>query len=386
MNIIEIPSFFPPYGGEFCLEQSKALVNQGHNVEVLACIQLSIKRSLHDYLFAHTGERAIQMMGVNVRRREIRGTPRCIKQNVTRWTNNVLQMFRRYVRKKGKPDIVHAHCAKWAGYAAYLIYKEYGIPYVITEHLSSMVYKDEFGETGEGCWQIPLLRQALLKASMVVPVAEELVEDVSRYFGLDYRWQAISNIIETNFFSFYDRSNHVHNVFKYCCIANYIPLKGYDVLFNAFRIIQRKYPSCQLHIAGVGTDGQECKMAIGNNCNIVAHGCLDKDGVRQLLHECDCLVLASRSEAQPLVLLEAMSTGLPVISTSAVPKIERIKGGCFVVDVDDIEGLAESMEQVMNIHEFDGKTISQKVADIASPRVVGGQLSHLFSSLIVNKN
>ena len=48
MHILEIPSFFPPYGGEFCLEQARALQALGHEVRVLSNVQLSIKRSISE--------------------------------------------------------------------------------------------------------------------------------------------------------------------------------------------------------------------------------------------------------------------------------------------------------------------------------------------------
>ena len=42
MHILEIPSFFTPYGGEFCLEQAKALKALGHEVRILSNVQLGI--------------------------------------------------------------------------------------------------------------------------------------------------------------------------------------------------------------------------------------------------------------------------------------------------------------------------------------------------------
>ena len=51
MHILEIPSFFPPYGGEFCLEQSKALQQLGHEVRILSHVQLGITKGWKDYLF-----------------------------------------------------------------------------------------------------------------------------------------------------------------------------------------------------------------------------------------------------------------------------------------------------------------------------------------------
>ena len=41
MHILEIPSFFTPYGGEFCLDQAKALKAVGHEVRILSNVQLA---------------------------------------------------------------------------------------------------------------------------------------------------------------------------------------------------------------------------------------------------------------------------------------------------------------------------------------------------------
>ena len=40
MHMLEIPSFLPPYGGYFCIEQAKALAACGHEVGILHCQQL----------------------------------------------------------------------------------------------------------------------------------------------------------------------------------------------------------------------------------------------------------------------------------------------------------------------------------------------------------
>ena len=75
-----------------------------------------------------------------------------------RWVCIVESMFDDYIKKYGKPDILHAHCAKWAGYVAMQLSKAYGVPYVITEHLPLMILKDEFGNPPSTAWQIPLLK------------------------------------------------------------------------------------------------------------------------------------------------------------------------------------------------------------------------------------
>ena len=142
--------------------------------------------------------------------------------------------------------------------------------------------------------------------------------------------------------------------------------------------------NAELHIAGRGTDSEKCCSMLSDG--IITHGMLDKEAVRALLYQSDALVLASRSEVQPLVLLEAMSTGIPVIATECIPQSLRIEGGCTIVPVDDIAALTEAMKQVVEQTDYDGKKVSETVCQMASPGVVGRQLSELFSSIILSSS
>lgn len=388
MKIVEIPSFFTPYGGEFCLEQSKALSAYGNEVTILANVQLAVRRGILPFLSTPYNRRKMKVGGITVYRSDMRGIPLCVRPNVNRWVNIVRSMFRTYVKENGKPDIIHAHCAKWAGYAAYMINKEYDIPFVITEHLSSMIFKKEFGDDISRAWQIPLLKEAYKAADMVVPVSAELVDDIACYFGTDYRWTAISNIIDTDFFAYRERPSLQGRNFRFCCLANFIPLKGYDVLLPAFDMLADKHVEVELHIAGRFTDSKDCGNMVSrlrHKDKVTVHGELSKHDVRDLLYDCDCLVLATRSEAQGLVLLEAMSTGIPAISTTCVPNNAAIEGGTLIVPVDDVEALRDCMERVVSGYVFDGKAISAAVGKSVSPEVIGKQLSDLFTDIVTER-
>ena len=181
MHILEIPSFFPPYGGLFCLDQAKALKSLGHEVRILSNVQLGATIGLRDYVVRPYLRYEHVMDGITVCQSYQRGLPHMVRHNVNRWVTIVCSMFDDYVQKYGKPDILHAHCAKWAGYAAMKISRQYGVPYVITEHLPLMLLEEEFGKAPSSAWQIPLLRQAYEQADMVLPVSEELVDDIACY-------------------------------------------------------------------------------------------------------------------------------------------------------------------------------------------------------------
>lgn len=386
MHILEIPSFFPPYGGLFCLDQAKALSALGHEVRILSNVQIGMTIGFRDYLNLPFRRYEHEMDGITVCQSYQRGVPKVIRPNVKRWVSIVCSMFADYVKKYGKPDILHAHCAKWAGYAAMKISQRYDIPYVITEHLPLMLLEQEYGKAPSSAWQIPLLKQAYQKAAMVLPVSEELVEDTACYYGKDYQWQSLSNVIDTDFFCYQPRPSREGRRFRFCCLADYQPRKGYDVLFAAYRQLQNAGCNVELHIAGLFTDRQDCLYAMARRWlhHVKAYGRIDRQRVRDLLYQCDALVLASRSEVQPLVLLEAMSTGIPVVSTECVPQSLRIEGGSVIVPIDDITALAKAMRSVMEQPAIDGRALSDQVASMASPEVVGKKLEELFSGIVAS--
>ena len=375
MHILEIPSFFTPYGGEFCLEQAKAFKALGHEVRILSNVQLGITIGGKDFLVLPSCRFEHQQDGVTICQSYQRGVPLLVRYNVNRWIAIVCSMFEDYLKRYGKPDILHAHCAKWAGYAAMLISQDYGVPYVITEHLPKMLLDAELGKNPTGAWQIPLLKEAYQKADMVVPVSEELVDDIACYFGKDYRWTAISNTVDTTFFHYQQRSSSDGRPFRFCCLADNSYRKGYDVLIKAFEVLLDNGCNVELHVAGRNTERLYCRQ-------MNTYGLLDRQGVRDLLYHCDALVLASRSETQGLVLLEAMSTGIPAISTVAIPKSVRIDCGCNYVPIDDAEALAAAMKQVIEADDFDGRKVSESVSKIASPSVIAKQLEQLFSDIL----
>lgn len=379
MHILEIPSFFTPYGGEFCLEQAKAMRGQGHEVRILSHVQLAVTLGLKDYLTLPYGRKVNEREGITVCQTYQRGVPKMVRWNVSRWVHTVERQFNAYVARYGRPDLLHAHCGKWAGYAAMKISKSYGIPYVITEHLSLMSLAQEYGPAPSDAWQLPLLRAAYKAAALVIPVAAEIVKDTACYYGEDYRWEEVSNVVDTDFYSYQPRQPRKDSTFTFCCVAAYDYRKGYDVLAEAIRQLRSQGTDIRLRIAGPGTDSGAARRLLGGD-GVELLGSLDKEQIRTLLYVSDALVLPSRSEVQPLVVLEAMSTGIPVVATECVPQNERFENACLIVPTDDATALARAMQEMAtNYSRYDGETIARQTRALASPMVVGRKLSELFA-------
>ena len=377
MHILELPSFFPPHGGLFCLEQAKALKALGHEVRIVSVLELGISKDHGSYFTAPWHEERREMEGIEVFCTYMRAVPKAVRYNVNHWKSLCQNAVDRYVRRYGKPDVLHVHCCKNAGLAAREIARRLDIPYFITEHLSLGLYERDFGKGWQRHgWLKDEMRQAFESAKCVIPVSRELVDDLAPYFGKDYRYQPVSNIVDTDFFTYKEREPIQGRPFRFCCLAVAdIHGKGYDVLAEALQYLPA---DVELHIAGQGTDLRPMQELFVHKPNVHLHGGLDKTGVRELLLKSDALVLPSRSEAQPLVVLEALATGIPVVSTESIPSSVRVSEACLLAPVGDAKMLAERMLEVMNVKP--SKDFFDAVERIASPSVVAKQLTDIFGA------
>lgn len=375
MHILEIPSFFPPHGGLFALEQARALQVTGNTVRMLACVQLGVSVDQAFYFKARSDRWWENMNGVEVYRSYMRALPRCIRPNQQHWCRIVLQMYDEYKLRYGRPDVLHAHCCQWAGVAARMIAEKEDIPFFITEHLPSGIFESNYGKGWKKAdWARRLLQSTYEQAHQVIPVSAELVDDLQPFFGRNYSFTPISNIIDVNFFAFRPREPKQGRRFRFCCLAVAdFYRKGFDVLAEAIKGMV----NVELHIAGKGTDQKKMRQLFGNASNVIYHGELGKEGVRDLLYQSDALVLASRSESQGLVIMEAVSTGIPVVTTDAIPSNALTEGACLIAKSGDAESLRQRMEDVMRV-DFSPQW-SQTLRQRVSPEVIAQKILNVFS-------
>ncbi len=126
------------------------------------------------------------------------------------------------------------------------------------------------------------------------------------------------------------------------------PEKGHLILLDAFARLAADHPRARLVIAGDGDmrgeiEARIAALALGDRVRIT--GWIDAGKVRDALAEATALVQPSFIEGLPVVIMEAMAMGRPVIATyvAGIPELVLPGETGWLVPAGDIAALAEAM-------------------------------------------
>lgn len=165
--------------------------------------------------------------------------------------------------------------------------------------------------------------------------------------------------------------------------------KGFDRLIQAWELVQYtgKFTDWKLDIFGQG-EWREMLQQMIDKAELQNTVCLNRP-TKQIGEEyvkSDMLVMSSNYEGFPMVMIEAMACGLPVVSFDykCGPK-DIIQTGIngLLVPNGDIQALADAMMKVMEDEAY-RKMLSQnarKVVDTYSEQAVMSQWIRLFTSI-----
>lgn len=137
--------------------------------------------------------------------------------------------------------------------------------------------------------------------------------------------------------------------FTFLHVANLRPPKAHQLLLDAFRDAAAIEPRLRLWMVGLGVDRAALqRLGVDGGDDLLALRILPlgpRGDVPALMARADALVLSSYHEGMPLVVLEALALGTPVVSTAAGGVPEAIANGSngLLVPVGDRRALAEAL-------------------------------------------
>jgi len=171
-----------------------------------------------------------------------------------------------------------------------------------------------------------------------------------------------------------------------------IKQKRQDIMVKAFKKVQTVHKEMKLVFYGDGPDMPIVKNMVernGLNENIIFAGKVDN--VQELISKAKMFVLTSDYEGIPNALIEAMSAGLPVISTDCSPGGARLliqnKKNGILVPKGDVDSVAEAILFIHDnpeIADCYGKE-AQEIVEIYSPNKIIEKWDDFIQEVVLRK-
>ncbi|MDA9069705.1 N-acetyl-alpha-D-glucosaminyl L-malate synthase BshA [Flavobacteriaceae bacterium] len=251
-------------------------------------------------------------------------------------------------------EILHVHYAIPHAYAAYMAKKmlqEEGIylPIVTTLHGTDITL------VGSHPFYKPAVTFSINKSDAVTTVSQSLKDDTLRLFDIKNDINVVPNFIDLEKYNheFTDcqramMANDDEKIITH--ISNLRPVKRVQDVISVFYNIQKEMPA-KLMFIGEGPEKEKVEL----RCQEL--GILDKvvffgrsNEIDKILCFSDLFLLPSQTESFGLAALEAMASGVPVISsnTGGLPEVNIHGESGFLSNVGDIEDMTKNALYILS--------------------------------------
>jgi N-acetyl-alpha-D-glucosaminyl L-malate synthase BshA len=363
MNIaILVPLFLPKWqGGTEIATHNIALrlVARGHEVHVITSLDKGMpKMSVNDGFYIH------RVLWPNIKNIGI----------ILYWLKII------WILKRIKPDIIHSQQIIM-GIPAFLT----KIPYVVWGQGSDVYLPWKSKQI--------LTWLSFSHANALIALTEDMKKEMRKIYKRDI--YIIPNGINLQKFSNVQRE-HVRDKLGIqekekiiIFVGSLYPIKGIKYLIQAIHIVKEKEENARLIIVGDGHDKAELENIVQElklKPYVTFVGRVPNDKVPEYLAVSDIFVLPSLSEGFPIVNIEAMASGLPIIATNVGGIQEIVINGenGFLVESKNSDQIAQRIMLLLSddkMRQWISRNNKNKATSYSWDIIVG-KLEQLYNNTI----
>jgi glycosyltransferase involved in cell wall biosynthesis len=292
--------------------------------------------------------------------------------------------FRIAESKLGRIDLVHENILFPTGFVALLIKKFHGIPYIITEH--STAYSS-LRRSERGMLERIVAPVIARNASLITTVSADL-RDAMQECGIQNKFEIINNVTDTRLF----RPAKKSGKFRFLHISTLDDHhKNISGMLNAVKFLSKKQQDFEVLFAGDGDTRPHVETAkrLGiMNSIVFLEGTKTTAEVAELMQSADCFLLYSRYENFPCVIVEALASGIPVVSSSVGGIAEHVGNDNGILVKGNEHELAEAMAaMIQNVRsgKYDPQKLSSYAFEHFSYEKVGERFGKLYQRILAGK-
>ena len=209
-------------------------------------------------------------------------------------------------------DLIHHNVIWPEGWQGVFAKRRLNIPLIITEHWTGY----HQAERGKQPLKVKLLSKWVAsKADLIAPVSDDL-GNAMRNFGLQSEYITVPNVVDTDIFIL--KKKEIKPLRFLHVSSLYEDQKNISGILRAWKVVSNEFPDIHLTIGGDGpweqVKDQARQLNIHEN-SISFFGEKPWNEIAELMQQSHILLLFSNYENLPCVIVEAMASGMHILST-----------------------------------------------------------------------
>lgn len=267
-----------------------------------------------------------------------------------------------------KPNVIHTHlsacvyCAPWIlAHRVIMLHTIHNIPEFELIKPKRMVMS----------WMYKLHK------AVPVAISHEIQSMMIKYYALSQKPELIYNPVDVKQFEIPPKA---HNTINLITAGRLSAQKNQKMLIDAFSLVAKTRSDVRLKILGDGPLKEELRaQIITNSLENVVQLMGNVDNVADCFAESDIFVLSSDYEGLPLVVLEAMAAGLPIIATDVGGVRDIVTDNGILVESRNCDALDDAILKLINdeklriqmgvcsrknVQQYDSKIIAEKYTQL----------------------
>jgi len=304
--------------------------------------------------------------------------------NLIRYWQAAMLGWNELVRRRGQPDLIHAHILVRPAVVAYWLGKRHGIPYVVSEQSSE--YLD--GTYGTKGILFKAVSRFLFQRAADVTVVSAWLGDALKRLGLVTNYEIVPNVIPG-----LDRPLPPKGApGQFLVVADLVDkTKNVSGVLRALAKARASDKRLQLNVIGDGPDRSMLDSlvnSLGLQASVTFLGRLPNAAVLDHVAQAAAMVVNSNVETFSVVTGEALAQGKPVIATRCGGPIAFVvPANGILIDVGDEEALVAAMLQLTNDHDrYDPTDIRHSISSRSSPEAVSRGFVRIYTRILAQDN
>ena len=268
-----------------------------------------------------------------------------------------------------------------SGVIAKWIKRKWRIPYIISEHSSAYYTLIPDNYFNRSTYYRHTVRGIFKHAAKVTTVSKVLGKRLQEIFTLS-SCSVIHNVVDKNiFFPGINKSP----VFRFFHASTMDHPKNVEGILNVLARLKTQRGNWECMLAGWETPQlRQMAASLGLNEMIKWTGVLSHEQVAKEMQYAHALVLFSRYENFPCVIVEALCCGLPVIATNVggIPEAVDESNGLLIPSENEAALLEAMIQMIDNYNSFNRLEIAKKAGNKYNCSVIGKQFYNLYRQLL----